>query len=1044
MHHAAFVVFAAAAASCIAGEPRVVTADFTLSRDAVLETPLAIGADGVTIEGNGAVLEGPGKAGDLASFTGAGILAEGRSDVRIRNLRVRGFESGLVATNCKGLTIEGCDFSGNYHDPDYGWGDYKRVGGMILTGVHDSVIRGCRANNVWNGLDLRQSNGNLIEKNDFSRCSNVCLKLWNACGNQVLDNNLSYGIRISPGEVHARDSTSVLIESGSDGNRFERNDATHGGDGIFIRVLNGWTSRRNVFIENDCSYANNNGFEAWSPDNTYIRNRSNWCSYGFWLGGSDHTVLIGNEAGHNGQGVHNAPEGDFGHGGIVIVHGTGTHSVIEGNWCHHNAGGGIVVRGDLGTRGARWKMVHLVVQGNRLEANRWGLFARFTDWLDLAGNVYLGNEADELLEDVTHLSRRPGDPDGKPAPQAMVEGPELVAAGAPVAYDAGKSRDPSGRPLRFRWEIGGKEYATERVEHTFPAPGFYRVGVTATNGFLSALAFKDVYAVGNAVELATEGQAARWGWSIDGGGDAKGRVAFTDEAPGLCGRTALRMAPAPYGGGRVTATFPGTKDAGWDLSGKERLVLWLRFENPNPGFDGPAPIVRLQSGDVAATYMPAIDGRPRNLLGDLPYSEARHGWLRVVMPLGPGKDWIRTEDVIGGVPVHVDHGLVFTTLQAPFETQEPSSMASDGKTLYCATIEGERLLASPDGRTWTDLAGPAAGLGGEGPAWSNGMLAFHAGGGGKGRLILRRTASERDEFGQSPGKLVAYDIAAGEWSWLPAAATMGHGAAVAGDRLFGLAHAIMGNYGGPLCKVDLRDPAPFDERSELSGVKGESVPWLSRAAQLALVGGKIYGIKNDWTTPQPADREKCGDRLFCFDPEDYAASGFAGGNRWEEKSWQVRHTPAADLGALPFEVGHGAALVALPPGWSGDVGSRGGLFIVAGASPSNHEGWGAPSRLYAIYDIARGAFTVGDLPGETASGTSAAFHRGKVYIKRGGLHFGPHHDDRWEVGPADLPALEARSRRQRMSLGKVDCLSIQVTAAGDLPFVLWFDGMAFE
>ena len=36
-------------------------------------------------------------------------------------------------------------------------------------------------------------------------------------------------------------------------------------------------------------------------------------------------------------------------------------------------------------------------------------------------------------------------------------------------------------------------------------------------------------------------------------------VSFTDEAPGLCGKTALRMAPAPYRGGRVTAVagLPG-------------------------------------------------------------------------------------------------------------------------------------------------------------------------------------------------------------------------------------------------------------------------------------------------------------------------------------------------------------------------------------------------------------------------------------------------------------------------------------------------------
>jgi parallel beta-helix repeat protein len=157
-----------------------------------------------------------------------------------------------------------------------------------------------------------------------------------------LSNNLSYGIRIdrAAGEVHARDSTSVLIESGSDGNYWFRNDITYGGDGIFIRVLNGWVSRGNVFVENDASYANNNCVESWSPGNTYIRNKANHGSYGFWLGGSDQTVLIGNEAAFNGltNGNHNAPEPGFGHGGIVIVGGPSSHTRLSGGAITTTAG----------------------------------------------------------------------------------------------------------------------------------------------------------------------------------------------------------------------------------------------------------------------------------------------------------------------------------------------------------------------------------------------------------------------------------------------------------------------------------------------------------------------------------------------------------------------------------------------------------------------------------------------------------------------------------------------------------------------------------
>ena len=92
---------------------------------------------------------------------------------------------------------------------------------MILVRMSKCTIRECRANRNWNGLDLWECNDNRITKNDFSHCSNVCLKMWTACRNVVTDNNLSYGLRMDPGETHARDSTSVLIESGSNDNRFE-------------------------------------------------------------------------------------------------------------------------------------------------------------------------------------------------------------------------------------------------------------------------------------------------------------------------------------------------------------------------------------------------------------------------------------------------------------------------------------------------------------------------------------------------------------------------------------------------------------------------------------------------------------------------------------------------------------------------------------------------------------------------------------------------------------------------------------------------------
>ena len=1034
-----------------AATPMEITKNITLDKDAVLQQGLVIKGNDITIDGNGATLQGPGKTGDIKSLkeAGIGVKAEKCSNITIRNLKVHGFESALVASDGQGWVIENCDFSDNYHEPEHGWGDGERNGGIILTRMHKCTIRNNKANRVWNGLDLWESNDNTIEKNDFSHCSNVCLKMWTACRNVVTDNNLSYGLRISPGEVHARDSTSVLIESGSNDNRYERNDITHGGDGVFIRVLNGWCSTGNVFIENDCSYANNNGFEAWSPGNTYIRNKANHCSYGFWLGGSDQTVLIGNEAAYNGQpdGFHNAAESDFTHGGIVIVHGSGSHSLIEGNYCHHNNGGGIVFRGDLATRGAKWKMFHLIVQNNRLEANRWGIFGRFTEWLDLAGNVYKDNKEEDLLEEITNLTRREADPMGKEAPKAVLKGPSRALVSEKIVFDASESKDAAGRPLQYRWDIGGKVYTTPKVEHVFDKPGFYRVGLTVTNGYLASLGFVDFYAARPVKEIATEGQAAAWGWEMTANENGQGKVTLADDDKiMIVGKTSLLLRPDPYRGAEVSGIFPKAKDAGWKLDDKKKLSFWIRFQNSNHGWQGPIPIVRLHAGKGAFTYTAALNGLPRCLLADLPYSEARHGWLYVEVPLAGGDDWLRSEMFAGERPPHIDNGMKFVTLNTPVETQSQSSLLSDGTNLYCAAWDGDRLLRSKDGKEWAELKKASENLPGSRPEWINGMLAYYAKGSEKGRLYLRRVSPDKNSFGQEVMKLAAYDIATDTWSWMPTVTAIGHGTAIVGDYIYGIAHAIMGNYGGPICRVNLANPTPIDERTVLGGIKGRDASWFGRAGQLALVNGKIYGTKNDGLTPPPATADEIGDRLYVFDPKDFAVSKFTEGNPWDDKNWRAQNTPTTDLGPLPFELGQGGSLVALPPKWCPQVGEQGGLFLTAGCSPSDLEGFGAPSARYAIYDIASAKFKLGNLPDTTGTGTSATLHEGKLYIKRGGMNYGPSNGELWVVAP--LSEEEAKTVKaqdvERMTLKKVDYLSIQFDSWGHGPFSIWLDGLAFE
>src|SRR5262245_12442629 len=93
-----------------------VTEDLTLEAGQTLSARLVIAADHVLIDGQGALLQGPGTPGEPESFAGVAIEARGCRGVTIKNLRARGFQAGLEAQDGAAWTIEGCDFSGNYHD----------------------------------------------------------------------------------------------------------------------------------------------------------------------------------------------------------------------------------------------------------------------------------------------------------------------------------------------------------------------------------------------------------------------------------------------------------------------------------------------------------------------------------------------------------------------------------------------------------------------------------------------------------------------------------------------------------------------------------------------------------------------------------------------------------------------------------------------------------------------------------------------------------------------------------------------------------------
>jgi parallel beta-helix repeat protein len=639
---------------------------------------IIIKASNITIDGRGAQLIGASE-GTPKSFKSTAISAEGVSGVKLKNLRARGWEIGLRITDGKDWLVEGCDFSDNFHDPDFGWGENGRRGGIVLERVSLSILRNNKANKVWDACVLVNSNKNLIEGNDFSLTSNTCLKLWTSCENTIRKNNLSYGIRIAPSEVHARDSTSVLIESGSCKNELIDNDCTHGGDGIFVRVLNGWCSTDNLFQGNDCSYANNNGIECWAPRNVFIKNKANHCSYGFWMGGSDQTRLIENEASYNGlaTGAHNSPHlPNAGHAGIVFMFGSSSHTLARGNVCVGNNGAGIALIGDLASQEAKWRAYHWIIEENQLKDNRWGIYAKHADWITLTGNLFANNAIQNTLMDgdVTRLTESTESLTGYPLLASIrIDGPTSVQMGESAIWKVCPADIPDGTnksnsidaKISYIWDLGDGAFRNgNELRYKFERVGLHRLGLNVTDGQRSELAWQNVYVTSNNAEIGTEGDASEW--YVQDFEDRKlssqqtSRAEFEiDTTDRLCGKSSLRVVIQPYRGFRVALSM-ASESLRQPLQGKTKLTFWLKAINEDTtGWQG-GPFITLVDQVGKPYYLEPAKGR--DLMRESANSESREGWRLFEIPLAGDEVW----QAEGSLPNSVNKiSLAFDSWGAP-------------------------------------------------------------------------------------------------------------------------------------------------------------------------------------------------------------------------------------------------------------------------------------------------------------------------------------------------------------------------------------------
>ncbi|CAN5688025.1 hypothetical protein BH18ACI5_BH18ACI5_05010 [soil metagenome] len=295
-----------------------------------LKTPaIIIRGNNLTVDMNGAVLDGSLSQRNPDEFAGVGILIDGGSHVTVKNATVRGYKVGVLARNSPDLHLTGNDVSYNWKQRLYSgiekeslvdWMSYHqnekdewlRYGaGIYLRSCDRAEIDHNTAFQGQNGLMITDSSHLKIWNNTFRFLSSIGVGLYRVTHSTVMHNRIDWCVR---GYSHGfynrgQDSAGLLMYEQSSNNTVAYNSVTHGGDGLFLWAGQSTMdtgkggSNDNLFYGNDFSHAPTNGIEATFSRNRFVGNRveENW--HGVWGGYSYDSVWQENRFSRNTEAI---------------------------------------------------------------------------------------------------------------------------------------------------------------------------------------------------------------------------------------------------------------------------------------------------------------------------------------------------------------------------------------------------------------------------------------------------------------------------------------------------------------------------------------------------------------------------------------------------------------------------------------------------------------------------------------------------------------------------------------------------------------------
>jgi parallel beta-helix repeat protein len=309
---------------------RVVPKVYRIAAPTSLDSAVVtIKGDDVTVDFQGATLEGMAPDADPDGATGVAIRIEGGRNVRIVNARVRGYRVGILVRGTRDLGLVDNDLSYNWkprlyslveHESLVDWlsfhhnenSEWLRYGAAIyLEDVEGGDIRNNGAVGGMNGLLLVRSKGLTIRNNNFSFNSGLGIGLYRSSHDTIIGNRIDYNVRGYSHRFYRRgqDSAGLLMYEQSSRNVVAYNSITHGGDGVFLwagqSTMDSGTggANDNLFYGNDFSFAPANGIEATFSRNMFIANRVVGNEYGVWGGYSFESTIAGNTFSANRYGV---------------------------------------------------------------------------------------------------------------------------------------------------------------------------------------------------------------------------------------------------------------------------------------------------------------------------------------------------------------------------------------------------------------------------------------------------------------------------------------------------------------------------------------------------------------------------------------------------------------------------------------------------------------------------------------------------------------------------------------------------------------------